>query len=155
MLDGLTARWASPERFCAWDTFQRKAACQRKDIKILWETSSLFQNKQCLDLSEVKNGSSNRWSKAGMGSQQCHVKYVAGGLSALWCFCTTPAELSVGCLTVPSVRCPTALPTYWCCLVEGPLLRTDLDQSLQLVGSVIPKGILWAKSAKPIHNRAG
>lgn len=160
ILDGLTARWASPERFCAWDTFQRKVACQRKYIKILWETSGLFQNKRCLDLSEVKNGSSNRWSKAGRGSQQCHVRYVAGGLSALWCLCTTPAELSVSCLTVPWVEdVPLLCPAYWCCWVEGLHLRTDLDQSLRLmgnlVGSVIPKGILRAKSAKPTHNRAG
>lgn len=115
-------------KILCWDTFRRKAACQRKYIKILWETSSIFQNKQCLDLSKVRNGSSNRWSKAGRRSQQCHVKYMAGGLSALWCICTTPAELSVGCLTVPWVRCPTAL-SYLLMLLNGRPASEDWSRS--------------------------
>lgn len=49
MLGGLTARWAPPEKFCSWDTFQRKVACQIKDIKIFWMTSCLIQNNQGLD----------------------------------------------------------------------------------------------------------
>lgn len=49
MLGGLTARWAPPEKFCSWDTFQRKVACQIKYIKIFWMTSCLIQNNQGLD----------------------------------------------------------------------------------------------------------
>lgn len=52
MLGGLTARWAPPEKFCSWDTFQRKVACQIKYIKIFWMTSCLIQNNQGLDLAK-------------------------------------------------------------------------------------------------------